>query len=286
MKINSVQREITLKQGGSRLLSEANNFREKSDMSLCKKNRGYNADYCGSFTGKSEAATNVIKKSFGDKILTSNWFNKFLEIAEEHNISTNALIALILAGVFRPFAIMTLPGKKDMEDKIYAAGHALSSAIVGFVFSVLATSPLDGALSKSINASERLVFAEKRNPGETEESLKKMASKTFVSMFEEIKALDEQIKTLGSKQDKEALKALTTKREAMKTLAKNMPDWLLAVPRACLTIAIIPPILKYVFGLEKKKKSGDKKQQEMNTPQQQFNFIDKPIFQSIKGGVK
>ena len=282
MKINSVQREITLKQGGSGLLSESNNFREKNGMSMCKKDRGYNAGYCGSFTGKSEAATNAIKKSFGDKILTSNWFNKFLEITEEHNISTNALIALILAGVFRPFAIMTLPGKKDLEDKIYAAGHAVSSAIVGFVFSVLATSPLDGALSKSIKASEKLVYANKREAGETEEGLKKMASKTFTKMFEEIKELESK----ALKADKDQAKLLKAKSEAMKTLAKNMPDWLLAVPRACLTIAIIPPILKYVFGLEKKKKSGDNKQQEMNTTQQQMNFIDKPVFQTIKGGVK
>ena len=77
MKVNSIQQDLTLKQGNLRLHSESPNFREKNYAGVYKNNRGYNADYCGSFTGKSEAATTVIKKNFLDKILASNWFGKF-----------------------------------------------------------------------------------------------------------------------------------------------------------------------------------------------------------------
>ena len=40
---------------------------------------------------------------------------------------------------------------------------------------------------------------------------------------------------------------------------KNVPDWFIAIPRAALTIALIPPILKYVFGIEKKKSASQPK---------------------------
>ena len=92
---------------------------------------------------------------------------------------------------------------------------------------------------------------------------------------------------MGFVDDLKTLKALRAKQEAMRTLVKNMPDWIIAVPRACLTIALIPPILKYVFGIEKKKKPKNIEQtveQKIEVPQ--MDFIDKSTFQAFKGGVK
>ena len=37
---------------------------------------------------------------------------------------------------------------------------------------------------------------------------------------------------------------------------KNVTDWAIAIPRSILTIALIPPILKYVFGVQKKSKAA------------------------------
>ena len=62
MRITKLQRDITLNQGTSRLHSEPKNFREKTKGAY-DNNRGYSANYDGSFTGKSEAAVNVAKKS-------------------------------------------------------------------------------------------------------------------------------------------------------------------------------------------------------------------------------
>lgn len=286
MKINSIQRDITLKQGNSGHLSKSKNFREKNGADIC--DRGYNAEFSGSFTGQeSKAAATVIKRSLGDKILTSGWFNSLVNAAEAHNVATGALIALGLAGILRPATTMALPGKKDKEDKIYASGHAIASGVMGFAVSTALTSPLDDAFTKSFEASEKLAGLKKLEPekGDTVELLTKRASKKVTEMFKNIKELELKIEQLGKsalEKDIKDLKFLTKKKDAMYTLMKTMPDWVISIPRATLTIALIPPILKYVFGVEKKKKTATAENIIKETPQ--MNFIEKPVFQSVKGG--
>lgn len=223
--------------------------------------RGYSANYCGSFTGKSEPAANFL-----DKILKSGWFGKFAKYSYEHNISTSALIALVLAGIMRPATIMALPGKKDKEDKIYASGHAMASGIIGFAVSTAITSPFDESIKK--------VFDQK-----------KFARGKFKEMDDKIaKLTKEKDDGIIAEAAKKELKALTKKRDALNVLVKNIPDWVIGVPRAMLTIALIPPILKYVFGLEKKKKPAPEAQQPIEAPK--MDFIDKDVFKNVKGGVQ
>lgn len=259
MKIDSIQYDIALnRRGKSGFHSKPRYYEEKSaDM----YNTGYNADFCGSFTGKSKDAANFL-----DKILKSKWFGKFAKYSYEHNISTSALIALVLAGIMRPATIIALPGKKDKEDKIYASGHAMASGIMGFLVSTAVTSPFDESIKK--------VFDQK-----------KFARGKFKEMDEKIAklTLEKEAKTITEKAAKE-LKALTKKRDALNVLVKNIPDWLIGVPRAMLTIALIPPILKYVFGLEKKKKPAQQEQQVAETPK--MDFINKNVFKNVKGGVQ
>ena len=88
---------------------------------------------------------------------------------------------------------------------------------------------------------------------------------------------------------KETLKSLTKRRETLKTLIKNIPDWVIGVPRAILTIALIPPILKYVFGVEKKKKNPQEQNKIVDTSKTdtpKMDFMNKPAFEQFKGGVK
>lgn len=297
MKINSVQTKIALLEGGSGLRSESLNFREKSGADMRMKNRGYSANNCGSFTGKEEAAANVLKKApikgLGNKILASEWFNKFLQITEEHNVATSAFIALILAGILRPLTTMALPGKDDREDKIYASGHAIASAIMGFVVSLILTSPLDGALTKTFDASEKVAGIKPLKDGENLKELEEMSSKKLVDMFKKTAELDERIKT-AAKADRKSMKQevrnLTRQKDAMNTLLKNAPEWVIAIPRSILTIAMIPPILKYVFGLEKKKKAAPVEQtpavNNVANNNLKIDFNDKPIFKEIVGGAK
>lgn len=289
MKVNSLQRDMSLKQGSLTLHSEPKNFREKNSAGVYKNNdnRGYNAAYSGSFTGKSEAAATALKKG---GILTKNWFSSFLSYCYNHNISTSALIALGLAGVLRPATIMALPGKKDKEDKIYASGHSMASGIIGFVASTIITSPFDESIKKVFGDPEKYKSKKLTKMLRIEKALEQRASLK--------NAAGEIINT----KSKQLLKNIGKHKGAMETLVKNVPDWIIAVPRATLTIALIPPILKYVFGVEKKKKPENTEQKNMNavntltantnntdnsnveTPK--MDFIEKPAFQQFKGGVK
>lgn len=59
--------------------------------------------------------------------------------------------------------------------------------------------------------------------------------------------------------------------DALKKLIKNIPEWVICVPRAMLTIALIPFILKYVFGLEKSNKNA-KPSQTQDTKRNNDNY--------------
>lgn len=290
MRITKLQRDITLNQGTSRLHSEPQNFREKTKGAY-DNNRGYSANYNGSFTGKSEAAVNVAKKS---GIFTKKWFNKFLTYTNDHNVATSALVALGLAGVMRPATILALPGKKDKEDKIYASGHSMASAILGFVASVIVTSPLDGAVKK-IFGSNGYLKDKDGNIIKDKDGKPRIFSKKLFELAEKEKALEaranarDEAGKIIDKTARAAYKAVKRHRAALDTLVKNIPDFIIAIPRSILTIALIPPILKYVFGVEKKKKTeqteAPKDTNNMNTPTK-MDFIEKPAFKEFKGGAQ
>ena len=290
MRITKLQRDIALNQGTSRLHSEPQNFREKTKGAY-DNNRGYSANYDGSFTGKSEAAVNVAKKG---GIFTKKWFNKFLTYTNDHNVATSALVALGLAGVMRPATILALPGKKDKEDKIYASGHSMASAILGFVASVIVTSPLDGAVKK-IFGSDGYLKDKDGNIIKDKDGKPKIFSKKLFELAEKEKALEAKANARDAagkiidKTSRAAYKAVKRHRAALDTLVKNIPDFVIAIPRSILTIALIPPILKYVFGVEKKKKpeqtEAPKDTNNMTTPTN-MDFIDKPAFKEFKGGVQ
>lgn len=52
----------------------------------------------------------------------------------------------------------------------------------------------------------------------------------------------------------------------------RMPDIITAIPKGILTVALIPPILKYVFGLEKKKTDSTKAEPKKNVDYSLLNF--------------
>ncbi len=181
----------------------------KSGVTTRDKNEVINS---GSFTSTSEAAALSFKGSRLDKFFGSDKFSNFLEYANDHNQTANALVALVTAGMVRPTLTMAIPGMKDKKDKIYSAAQAVSSGFLGFGVTMVLTKPLDDALKKA-----------KANP-------------------EKFNCLS--IKNLDKKQ-----------MNTMNTLMKNIPEWGICIPRAMLTIALIPLILKYVFGLSKTPKN-------------------------------
>lgn len=71
----------------------------------------------------------------------------------------------------------------------------------------------------------------------------------------------------------------------------RFPDIITAIPKGILTVALIPPILKYVFGLEKKKPASTTEKAEKNVDYSLLHFQNKNVettkeSQNIMGGVK
>ena len=114
MKINSIQRDISLKYGGSGLRSKDTSV-HKSGVSMCENNTGINTGYCGSFTGKSEAAA-----SFLDKILKS--MNSDKEITC-YSFSTSEELGYALGKPNRTVAAIT--------DKSFAEGISAILETIG-----------------------------------------------------------------------------------------------------------------------------------------------------------
>lgn len=238
------------------------NGAENKSADVCDKknvNRGY---YSGSFTGgKNGAATEVFENlghSFWDKLSNSKKFQKLAEIFEEQGPIGAALVSLVVAGGLRPATNMAMTSKKDREDGIYAASHAISSAVIGFVVSSVVMAPFGSAFKKI-----------KSNPEKYLQGLEKL--------------LD--LESIGARR----LEKSKPYKKLSKVAQFAIDSVVLGIPKAMLTIALIPPILKYVFHMEKgKKKDSAPVQQQAQQPMNDYskNLVNSPVFKEVQGGEK
>lgn len=101
---------------------------------------------------------------------------------------------------------------------------------------------------------------------------------------------EEEIKKLRKEADKR-INTFKTRSATAKNYLNQSVDILMAAPKAMITIALLPIVLKYVFGLQKKK-GNDKNMQ----PQQIQNYTalnfkssnnnDRKVFKEFNGGVR
>ncbi|MBP3847159.1 hypothetical protein J6I39_05355 [bacterium] len=280
---------------------------------LCKNNyenvnRGY---YSGSSVSFGSAAK-----------LSSRMLDSLLDACNKHTTIVQNLVALVLALGPRPLAIMSLPGKKDKEDKIYASGHSMASGLIGFGFASIIMYPLgiaadkvkkndvDSVLKKIDKSNDvKLVtrrlakLAKEANIPEEELTAEKILKGTkhlepdFLKQFGAFQEKDGKLTRLtainsefdfGKFYKEYNIVNLTREKlkEGTKYIGKNFfdnfikydkkgkflefnksadfdkvykclnmaPDvFVFGILKAMLTVALIPPILKYVFGLEKGK---------------------------------
>ncbi|MBR1618845.1 hypothetical protein IJ674_02990 [bacterium] len=297
---------------------------ENSGMSLrgelCKNNsesvnRGY---YSGSSVSFGSAAK-----------LSSRMLENLLDACNNHTTIVQNLVALVLALGPRPLAIMSLPGKKNKEDKIYASGHSMASGLIGFGFASVIMYPLGIAAEKVKKNDVQLVLDRIEKSNEVKlvtRRLKKLSEMkeippeklTVESILDDTSHLEpEFLKQFGAFEEKDGkltrLTALNSEIDFEKVykdynitnLAKekikqgtkyvgekffdnfieydkngkfvklnksvdfdkvykclNMaPDVLVfGILKAMLTVALIPPILKHVFGIEKSKPQAQAQQ--------------------------
>ncbi|MFI3300338.1 MAG: hypothetical protein R3Y28_02855 [Candidatus Gastranaerophilales bacterium] len=243
MKINSIERNMQRVHGDSAPLYTSQNLKERYSTGMLKNNDEYNANNSGNFTSKSEVAAVSFEGNKLDAFYKSKAFNKALDLTQKYHIATTNFVILIMSAIFRPLAIMALPDKKDdetkdekeiqekkearKEDKVYAAAHSIASGVIGFGIATAISAPLDVAIKKMQNNEE--IF----NKSEYVKKLKETA-----------------------KSGKTQIEKNTAERtmKAMDMFLKNIPDWFIVLPKGFLTVALIPPILKYGFGMDKKKK--------------------------------
>ena len=259
---------------------------------LCENksvNRGY---YSGSFTGinTNRAAANILKATNSS---SEGMFDKILKLCDKHTVIAQNLVALVLAVGLRPLAIMALPGK-DKEDKQYAAGHAIASGLIGFGFSTIVMYPLGIAVTKTKNKVKEAAAAL---------NLSKNAAELTEEQAENVARLKQKYK-IENLSDLENLKVFKKFKEiykvenladlehsaAFKNVTKIMdmaPDvFIFGVAKAMLTVALIPPILKYGFGLEKKKKGAQQQAQQQTVAVAQPLAMEKPDMTKFAGGLK
>ncbi len=246
-------------------------------------NRGY---YSGSFTGLNGAAAGASRRTF----------NKILELCDGHTVIAQNLVALFLAAGLRPIAIMSLPGKKDKEDKIYASGHSIASGLIGFGFSSIVMYPLGKAVKKTTDGIKDAVYAINLLKSKTQDQftqdeiakvdkLKNKYKLSDINNLEDVKIFKKLKKTFNV----EKLADLEHSN-AFKNVTKILdmaPDvFIFGIAKAMLTIALIPPILKYGFGIEKKKPQPQTQEGQNNNTSPLPTNMEKPEMTKFAGGLK
>lgn len=265
------------------------NRQKSTSAELCDNknvNRGY---YSGSFTGSNGAAAGFSRRCF----------NKILELCDDHTVIAQNLVALVLAAGLRPVAIMALPGKKDKEDKIYASGHSIASGLIGFGFSSIVMYPLGKAAGYTLKGVKDAVavtslLKEKALEQFTSDELEKVNRLKKKYKLSDVKDLEnKQIFKLYKKIYNVENLADLSHSKAFKNVTKILdmaPDvFIFGVAKAMLTVALIPPILKYVFGIEKKKKVAQPQEVQNNNNNNNNPLpktIEKPEMTKFAGGLK
>lgn len=209
------------------------------------------------------------------KFLKNDKFKKFLTYADDNQVTFGAAFALILTGLFRPLAIIATPSsKKNVDDKKYAAAQSISSGLIGLAFAIVFSNPISDAVSK--------VFDEDKKVKDKYRTAEFVTDKKSLAAF---------------KVDKNLVLAEAEKaaRDGAIDLSKNtykqMGDLIPAIPKAIFTVAIIPIILKHVFGLEKHKNKDKDKVANSQKSDATLNFESKKtprktVSQKVQGGVK
>lgn len=195
-----------------------------------------------SIVDATDASSVIGRKPWYEK---NRALNYFLTLAEKNNVAFSATFALILTGIFRPAAIVALPGnKKNKDDQKYAAAHSIASGIIGYICATAVSKPVADGLKKVL-----------------EEPSKYLKDKNKAGYLEASKKVS---------------------RAANNWITRGV-DIAMAIPKAFITIALIPPILKYIFGWEKKKHASSPINIQTNYNQ---NMNDNKSARRIDGGIK
>lgn len=170
------------------------------------------------FGGLTNKIINGVNK-IPDKYFRSNTMFSFAKMSTSMAMM-EAFTALVLAGILRPATIMCTKGSSK-EEKQYAAVHGISSALIGYGFTVAFVGPVK-------KGAEKFIHKLKNDPNFLKGSyLKESAEKI--------------LKQGGA-----------SCADNLKVAAEYAPQIAIAPIRAALCIAMIPPFMKLLFPNHKK----------------------------------
>lgn len=252
-------------------------------------------DAIHSLTAEANNILAFVEKTGENSLLKDDkkWLLKLLAKAADNQIVFSSLFALFLTCTLRPISIVALPGqKKNKDDKKYAAAHSIASGVIGYFTALLIASPIAIALKKIGKAPTKYLDIKSLNYYLGDDQI------DYLQNIKEKLAKEVKERKLTQKRaDAEFIEKSTKQFKAAKffnngkKIINMAPDTILAIPKAILTIALIPPILKYIFGLEKKKHETVKKVSETSIDKKdkilnQNNTDTLQTSKNIKGGVR
>ncbi len=240
----------------------------------------------------AKAASNLVnskeKLDITDRLAQSKTFHKLAYFSDDNEAKVKALLALGLAGFLKPMCVLAMPGAEE-EDKQFTATKNALSAFIGYLLSCAVLDPISSGVNKFLD-----------NPGKYIKDKNNWLLKTFEEDAKKPFNIltPEQIKAGKAKAAKEGVPYyFTDMKGGMKTVYKNGLGIIVAPLKAALTIALMPFILKLIFGDSKGKKKAEK--QDQPTPQMDIlnnsaltkinmnpNNMDKVFDSFIKGGMQ
>lgn len=265
IKYGSIHQKGRLKESSIQQNSEMQNYGPAERESLSGSERlGGDTVHFG---GDPKLITNITKEmlqngnkvnipKWANKMGGANWFKKLITVADKHETFFEAVTALVVAGIMKPICVLAMPGA-EMEDKQMSATKNAVSAFIGFALSNIILNPVSNGVNKVLDS------VDSKNP------TKYIKDANYVKKLqqEECEILK---KGINGKPDKYAKSTL---KDSFKTTYKKLPDLGVSPLKAGITIALVPYILKFLFGKDKKKKDTNK---------QTISLNNMPIMNSIK----
>ena len=228
----------------------------KEDNSIDLKRPAESVSFSGSVSSNaaktiSSLAASKDKLDLTDKLARSKTFHKMAYYSEDNEAKVKALLALGLAGFLKPMCVLAMPGAEE-EDKQFTATKNALSAFIGYLLSCAILNPISSGVNEFLNNTKDYLPEDNWLVQTFKEESKKGFSITPSKEMKRLKA--EAIK------NKEKF-YVTDMKPAFKTVYKNGLGVLVAPAKAALTIALMPFVLKFVFGDSKGKKKIKEQEQ-------------------------
>lgn len=234
MNINSINKFNESSGSPEHLKYRGQSVRDRHMAESCVGTKKSYEDISGRVMNDNNSAAFNFKGAGG--LLGKEWVGNLLAKINSHNQITNAVISFVMAGLLRPLFTMQLK-VDEKKDKVLATFHSICSAVLGLAVTTCITLPIDNAV-KNIHDDPSRYNGLKNGK-------KIINNKVYADIDKEIEILTK------TKPDMylDKIKHLKNKKAAIELIAKNFPEWVICVPRAILTVALIPVFMKGITSL-------------------------------------